>query len=199
MDDAASIAQPTVASRFLYHIMRMPSWHKYVLMVAMAFAAVGGMGRVRQLMGTGPIPASTPAQTPAPQNTSGSTSRNNFANAPTPGNAEATDANAVPWYLSPRFLSIGGSVLGGFVVGWLMRVFVKMTALIGLTLGALIAGLSYFHVMNVDFTSMQQHYNSDVSWLGDQASRLKDVAIGYLPVHTGGLFGMFMGFRRPKL
>jgi uncharacterized membrane protein (Fun14 family) len=104
-----------------------------------------------------------------------------------------------PWYLSPRFLSVGGSVLGGFVIGWLMRIFVKTTVLIGMLIAAVIGALSYFHVMNVDFTSVQQQYSGDVSWLADQASRLKDVAIAHLPVHAGGLFGMFLGFRRTRL
>jgi uncharacterized membrane protein (Fun14 family) len=193
MNEAASIAEPSVVSRFLHHLLRMPTWHKYVLMGAIAFAAVGGTGRVKQFLAPAPPPA------PALPSATGSAPQNGLVAEPPPGNAAATDANAVPWYLSPRFLSIGGSVLGGFVLGWLMRVFVKMTVLIGATIGVLIGGLSYFHVMNVDFTSVQQHYTSDMSWLGDQASRLKDIAIGYLPVHTGGLVGMFMGFRRPKL
>jgi uncharacterized membrane protein (Fun14 family) len=62
-----------------------------------------------------------------------------------------------------------------------------------------VGALSYFHIMNVDLTSVQQRYSGDVSWLGDQASRLKDVAIAYLPVHAGSLFGVFLGFRRGRV
>ena len=90
-------------------------------------------------------------------------------------------------------------MLGGFVIGWALRVFVKTTLIVGAAITALLGALSYFHVMNVDLTMVQQNYHSDMSWLTNQAMRLKDVAMNHLPVHAGGFFGMFLGFRRPKV
>jgi uncharacterized membrane protein (Fun14 family) len=193
MQPEAPINKPSLSRRFLQHILHMPAWHRWVLLGAIAFGVIGTIGRVRQFT----------APTPAPQSVSKggvmSTPHSGFADTDSAPDATATTTTPVPWYLSPRFLSIGGSVLSGFLIGWAMRVFVKTTLLVGLAISAVIGGLSYFHVMNVDLTSVQQKYNGDVSWLTDQASRLKDVAIAHIPVHAGGLFGMFMGFRRPRL
>jgi uncharacterized membrane protein (Fun14 family) len=168
----------------------MPSWHRYVLLAAMALASIGIVGHVRRFMGTRTSPQSPTVTVP----------QNGFADSgPVTNSATTPEPNAQPWYLSPRFLSIGASVVGGFVIGWLMRIFVKTTILIGALFAATMGVLTHFHVMNVDFTSVQQQYSGDVSWLTDQASRLKDVAVAYLPVHAGGLFGMFLGFRRTRL
>jgi uncharacterized membrane protein (Fun14 family) len=191
MHEAAPINKPSLADTFFHHLLHMPAWHKYVLLGAIALAAVGTVGHVKQFI-KGGATATAPG-------TSGSTPQSNFASADNSTDPAAPDANAPPWYLSPRFLSTGGSVLAGFIIGWALRVFVKTTLLTGLGITALIGGLSYFHVMNVDLTSVQQHYHTDMGWLTDQASRLKNIAIAHLPVHAGGIFGMFMGFRRPKV
>ncbi len=106
--------------------------------------------------------------------------------------------NLQPWYLSPRFLSFGASVLAGFLIGWAMRLFVKTTLVIGLSLAAVFGLLSHLRIINVDFTTVQQQTSGDLSWVSNQASRRKDVAIAHLPVHAGGLPGMSMGFRRRR-
>jgi uncharacterized membrane protein (Fun14 family) len=197
MQEAVPMEKPSLASRFFHDLFRMPSWHRYVLLAAMAFGAIGIVGRVRQFTGAGTTPQSSVTATP--QGGTSGTPQSNFGATDNSTAAPAPDANAQPWYLSPRFLSIGSSVIGGFIIGWALRVFVKITLTVGVAITALLGALSYFHVMNVDLTMVQQNYHSDMSWLTDQTMRLKDVAMNHLPVHAGGFFGMFMGFRRPKV
>jgi uncharacterized membrane protein (Fun14 family) len=188
MHEIDTIQKPSVAGRFLRDLMRMPTWHRYVLLAAISVAVIGTIGRVRQFFGVSPSPSQALASP-----------RSNFTSDDTTADADSTEVSPQPWYLSPRFLTIGGSVLGGFLIGWAMRVFVKTTILIGLAITAVLGSLSYFHILNVDLTSVQQHYQGDVNWLGEQASRLKNVAISHIPSHAGGLLGIFMGFRRPRL
>ena len=88
------------------------------------------------------------------------------------------------------------SVLAGFVLGWLFRAFLKTMAFFLMLAIAALAALSYFGVLNVDFTSAREHYASALHWLGDQSSRLKDLIISHLPSSGGGALGAFLGFRR---
>jgi uncharacterized membrane protein (Fun14 family) len=167
----------------------MPAWHRHVLLAAMGLAVIGTIGRVRQFVQSASSPGSATTATP----------HGGFPNG-TPADSPEVPASAVqPWYLSPRFLSFGASVLAGFLIGWAIRLFVKTTVLVGLALAAVFGVLSHIHLMNVDFTSVQQQYSGALRWLSDQASRLKDVAIAHLPVHAGGLLGVLMGFQRRKL
>jgi uncharacterized membrane protein (Fun14 family) len=203
MQEAGVVAKPSVASRFVGHLWCMPAWHRHVLLAALAIGAVGVVGRVRQFAGIGYTPSQNTSVTAA-QSAPGTTPQNNFGadhsvGSPTATDPNAADAAAQPWYLSPKFLSLGGSVVGGFIIGWMMRVFIKTTLLIGLGIGAILSALSHFHVMNIDFSSVQQQYSGDLSWLTQQATILKNAAIAHLPMHAGGIFGMFMGFRRPRM
>jgi uncharacterized membrane protein (Fun14 family) len=192
-------ASPSIISRFLHHLIHMPAWHRYVLIAAVALGGVGLAGQIRQWNSGGSAPAATAATPPAGASGAFATTPDASTANTAPDANTTPDANTPPWYLSPKFLGVGGSVVVGFIVGWLLRVFVKTTLMIGALLGLIIGGLSYFHVINVDFTRVQQQYSSDVSWMTDQLERLGQVAIAYLPVHAGGVFGMFMGFRRNKL
>ncbi len=186
----------------------MPTWHQYALVGALVLGSVGVVGKVRQLAGIGtPTTHTTTITQAAPADVSPHSSFTGDSTSPQSGTSGTGAFDTItttqttaeqPWYLSPGFLNLGASVIGGFIVGWLLRVFVKTTILVGSLMAMLFGALSYFHIMNVDFTSVQQHYNTEVAWLTDQAYRLKDMVIAHLPAHAGGLFGIFMGFRRPK-
>jgi uncharacterized membrane protein (Fun14 family) len=98
--------------------------------------------------------------------------------------------------LSPNATRIGGSVVAGFVLGWIFRAFVKTMAFFALLAGAALMALSYFGVINVDLSSAREHYASVMHWLSDQGMRLKDVVIAHLPSSSGGAVGAYLGFRR---
>ncbi len=181
---------PSIFGMFFNHVVCMPTWHRGVLLLATFLAGVGVAGHVRQYNAnaTGNPPSSPTVNAP----------HSGFASDNTPA-ATSTDTGATsqqPWYLSPKALNIGGSVLGGFLIGWLARAFLKTVAGIAFLGGGALFALSYFHVINVDLSSANQQYTSAMHWLTDQMSRLKDVAIGYLPIHAAGAFGTFLGFQR---
>lgn len=97
---------------------------------------------------------------------------------------------------SPATTRMGVSVLAGFVFGWLFRAFLKTMTFFALIVAALLVGLSYFGILNVDFSAAREHYAGAVHWLTDQGERLKAVLMSHLPSSGGGALGAYMGFRR---
>jgi len=91
---------------------------------------------------------------------------------------------------------IGLSFFVGIVVGTIFRTFAKMAIGITALIAAAMAGLSYFHIFNVDFSSVQNEYQHGVSWLHDQAYRLKDVVFNALPSSTSAAVGFISGLKR---
>ena len=51
-------------------------------------------------------------------------------------------------------------------------------------------------VLNIDLSTAREKYGSALHWLGDQAARLKDMAVAHLPSSGGGTVGAWLGFRR---
>lgn len=94
---------------------------------------------------------------------------------------------------------IGGSILLGFVLGWLFRAFIRITAAITAVGISALALLSYFHIMNVDLTAAENKTTQTSAWLTDQAGRLRDAAFAHVHSTLGGAVGMFMGIRRRKI
>ena len=92
--------------------------------------------------------------------------------------------------------ALGFGFVGGFIVGFIFRAFIKLMMLITLVVVGGLAALSYFNILNVDFTAARQAYETNTAWLTDQAGRLKDLLVGYLPSSTGGAAGVFFGLRR---
>jgi uncharacterized membrane protein (Fun14 family) len=87
----------------------------------------------------------------------------------------------------------------GFIIGWLFRAFIRITAAVtAVGIGAL-ALLSYFHIMNVDLTAAENKTTQTSAWLTDQGGRLRDAAFAHVHSTLGGAVGMFMGVRRRKI
>jgi uncharacterized membrane protein (Fun14 family) len=187
---------------FAAHVATMPRWHKMVLLLGVVLAIAGGIGwlttRVASDTGTRVTTVNTPptAQTPA-----GSSGFVDGRNAPadtttTTTVVTQTEPPSLVARLSPNATRIGGSVVAGFVLGWIFRAFVKTMAFFALLAGAALMALSYFGVINVDLSSAREHYASVMHWLSDQGMRLKDVVIAHLPSSSGGAVGAYLGFRR---
>jgi len=96
-------------------------------------------------------------------------------------------------------MRMGLSLLIGFLLGFALRVFVRITVtLLVLGIGLLML-LSYFHVVNVDFSAEKTKYENTIHWAEDQATRVKDSALSHLPSSGGGALGAFAGFRRRRV
>jgi uncharacterized membrane protein (Fun14 family) len=120
--------------------------------------------------------------------------------APSPSAAATSSADPVAddllSKLSPNATKIGGSVVGGFVVGWLFRAFLKTMAMLALLAGGGLFALSYFGIIEVDFVAMRAHYADAAQWVTAQGMKIKDAVVAHLPSTGAGTLGAFLGFRR---
>ena len=112
--------------------------------------------------------------------------------------ADDAEATALPWTgrLGGWLARLGLSFAAGLVLGVFFRTFLKtMAAITAVVITALVA-LSYFQVLNVDFTLMRQNYETYAGWLQSQAWQLKGAVGGVLPSTVATACGFFFGFRR---
>ena len=128
----------------------MPAWHKKVLLLGVVLAVVGFGGQVLGYF-AGPAPSATSRTT---------------VNSDVPNSSNAFDVRSarpaesdvepdVPWWqkLSPRTTRIGVSLVIGFVIGFLFRAFLKTMAMLTAVIVAILLALSYFNVLNIDFSA----------------------------------------------
>jgi uncharacterized membrane protein (Fun14 family) len=113
-------------------------------------------------------------------------------------NAVGATTQPAPSALGEWSRRVGGSVVIGFLVGWIFRTFLKLMALItGLVLSGIIL-LSYFNFTNIDLTRAEKQYKDSSSWVTDQAGKLKDATMAHVHSTLGGALGIFMGVRKKK-
>jgi len=99
-------------------------------------------------------------------------------------------------WLSTRGVKIGLSFLGAFAIGYLFRTFLKTMAILTAMAVTALLLLSYFNVYNVDFTAVQEKWETNREWVTTQATKLKDVVWTYLPSSTVAFVGFFVGMLR---
>jgi uncharacterized membrane protein (Fun14 family) len=160
--------------QFVSDLIQMPRWHKGVLGTALAIVLLGWAHRGYHAIADSNLPpiSATGIQQPTPT------------------------TQPAPSLLAGWARRVGASVLLGFLVGWVFRTFLKiMSSITALVLGTLIL-LSYFNVMNIDFTAAENKYKDTSSWVTDQAGRLRDSATGHIHSTLGGALGIFIGWRK---
>ena len=115
-----------------------------------------------------------------------------------PAETDVSADRSLPWtaHLGGWLAKLGLSVAAGLVLGVFFRAFLKtMAAITALVVTALVA-LSYFEVINVDFKTMRQNYDTYSGWLTEQGYRAKDLIVVVLPSFAAGAAGFFVGFVR---
>ena len=176
-DSTTAAKARSVAWRFVRDVWMRPRWHRVVLLLA---ALGAGMGWAHW----GLTAATTSSATTAPAVTVRS-----VPPAPPPSSP----------FFAPLARRVGGSILVGFIIGWMFRTFVRlMSALTALAVGSLTL-LSYFHIMNVDLTAAENKTSQASAWVTDQAGRLRDAALAHVHSTIGSAVGLFMGIRRPRI
>jgi uncharacterized membrane protein (Fun14 family) len=187
-DDAGNApARRRPVREFGAHLVHMPRWHKGVLLVALALAVVGLIGQAR----TGHPSADSANVSSAPGGSRG------FVSSDADQNPSPAAAPTVSNKLSRYAAHVGLLFLLGFILGYAFRAFLKTTVAITFLAVAVLTGLSYFHVLNVDFTTAAENkIKSESSWLSDQAARLKDSLLAHFHGSVSAAAGMFLGFRR---
>ncbi len=178
--DIDGIVNPTFLTKTVAHLWNMHHWQRGVLAIAVLLFGAGTVGK---FTGNSNNQNTVAVSTDTPDTTSTSSPQ------PKPTAIQA---------MSPWAMRVGGSMLGGFLLGFALRTFVRITAaLLALGLSVFML-LSYFNVMNVDLTSAENKYKSSIEWLDDQANRLENAAKSHLPSSGSGAVGIFAGFRRKR-
>ncbi len=191
-------------------------WKRMLLIGAMAFVALGiglrvaGRADEGATSETSTAPANGPA-TPgatvpgAGGEPSGSTGLEGAANslvedgqsltgkspaAQSPAPASEEDSG---W--SPFFLRNGFSFLVAFAIGFAARVWLKITMMV---LGTILIGvfaLSYFGVLEVDWSTMGKVWDGIAGRIGEEMKDFKGFVTGSLPQTGMGTLGLIAGFK----
>lgn len=198
--------KPSVFARFFGDVFSMPAWQKWFLSIA---ALVGGAGAAGQtydkIVTPRPVGTQVAPAVPASTATPGAAFVDHGPTAP-PGQLPppessnpANSAEPPSTFIqsqSPWMTQIGLSFVGGFILGWAFRVFIKTMAIVTFLGVALLVGLSYFHVINVDFSAAREKYADSITWITDQAGKLRDVAVTYFPSTGTSMAGLAVGFKK---
>lgn len=196
--------------RFANAVVELPSWKKKILAVSLVAALVGGGAKGASMVFMRQETKQAQADSPNVQvkSSEGSMSANSSGFAGSGSAATSADATTPPSATttipSPSFterssgwiFKLGLSIFVGVVFGTIFRMFIKSMAVLAAIVAVTITGLSYFKVLNIDFTKMKTHYDSATSWAKDQTVRLKDVVMGALPSTTMAAVGFFLGFKK---
>ncbi|HEX8340403.1 MAG TPA: FUN14 domain-containing protein [Tepidisphaeraceae bacterium] len=113
----------------------------------------------------------------------------------------ADDARAAQtWgqWLSGKGMRLGSGFLGGFLIGFATRTYVRTVASIAGIVTVLLGVASYFGFFNIDFSAVQQQWAGASEWLLTQADKAKDALWAHLPSSTAGFAGFFFGALRRR-
>src|SRR5262245_9677172 len=101
------MADGDISSSVLSHIFSMPAWHKLVLTFSMLFAGGGAVGSAVDY-----FPPDSAAQSTTQVSTATS--------------QPASEKSWLTHKASPKAMRMGLACLGGFVIGFLFRLFIKL-------------------------------------------------------------------------
>ena len=113
--------------------------------------------------------------------------------------AAATIGGLASWignYSSPAAAQIGASYLGGFLLGWAFRRFLRIAAMLVAVVLAGIAVMKASGWIDVDWSALEVQVGRTVQWLHGEAEGLRNVLTGFLPSAGAAGAGSFFGFRK---
>ena len=97
---------------------------------------------------------------------------------------------------SPVLMKGSMSFLVGFSVGYALRTFFKISAVVLGLVCLAIFGLSYAGLLQVDWTTIEGHFDRVVGKIQEQASGFKEFISGSLPSAGLAAAGLVTGFKR---
>lgn len=113
--------------------------------------------------------------------------------------AVATIGGLASWignYTSPAVAQLGASYLGGFLIGWAFRRFLRIAAMLLAVVVAGVAVIKGTGWIDVDWSALEEQIRHTVQWLHGEAEGLKNVVTGVLPSAGAAGAGSFFGFRK---
>ena len=97
---------------------------------------------------------------------------------------------------SPALMKGGLSFFLGFCIGYAVRTFFRVSAVVVGLVGLTIFGLSYAGVLDVQWEAIQQGFDRLVAGLKEQASGFQAFITGSLPSAGLAAMGLFTGFKK---
>jgi len=187
----AEVLQPRERPHLIQHLRRLSPFQIKLLSTAFAIGVVGFVIYAAAELGRPDLPK---AKAPSVQ-----AANSGFVDTDNSGRDSTTDsAPAETWtgWFGGKGAKLGFGFVGGFIIGFIFRTFVKMMTLITFVFVGILAALNYFHILNIDFTAVHRAYENNADWINDQAMRLKDLLVAHLPSTTTGAAGVWFGTRR---
>jgi uncharacterized membrane protein (Fun14 family) len=166
---------------------KIPTWKKLLLALSGVFVIVGlGLAFVgsRQDEGGNARVQSTPGSL-----LTGESAPSGDASAGTSSDDGVTS-------LSPFFVKGGLSFFVGFCLGYALRSFFKVSAIVVGVIALAIFGLSYAGALDVDWTTIDAGFDRIVASIKEQASGFKTFITGSLPSAGLATLGIVTGFKR---
>ena len=185
-----AVPTPSMQDRLQEHARRL-SGLQLKLLLGFLILGIIGLGGLAWSW-THP-PTMTVTTTDAPAHANG------FLGDAPAGTTTTTTADTSPtWtsWFSGHGARLGFGFVGGFIIGFIFRAFVKLMTLLTFVIGGGLAALSYFNILHVDLTSVHHAWTSNSQWMMTEATKLKDVLVAHLPSSTTGAAGIFVGMRR---
>ena len=108
--------------------------------------------------------------------------------------ADGKDSAFKEW--SPALMKGGLSFFLGFCIGYAVRTFFRISAVVIGLVALAIFGLSYAGVLNVDWHQIQDGFDKVVAVVKEQASGFQSFITGSLPAAGLAAMGLFTGFKR---
>jgi uncharacterized membrane protein (Fun14 family) len=113
--------------------------------------------------------------------------------------AAATIGGLASWignYTSPAMAQLGASYLGGFILGWAFRRFLRIAAMLAAIALAALTAMKATGWIELDWSSLEQQVGRTAQWLHGEAEGLRNMLTGFLPSAGAAGAGSFFGFRR---
>lgn len=111
----------------------------------------------------------------------------------------ATIGGLASWigsFSSPAVAQLGGSYLGGFILGWVFRRLLRTAAMMAALTVACIAVMKSTGWLNLDWPSIETQVSESIRWLHGEAEGLKTLLTGFFPSAGAAGAGTFFGFRK---
>ena len=107
-------------------------------------------------------------------------------------------AGLIAWIndYSPALLLFGVSYIGGFLLGWVFRRFVKTAVMISGGFILLLGILKSTGWITLDWAGIEAAVTQSLASFQEGAEGLKEILTGYLPSAGSGSAGLFFGFRK---
>ena len=198
-------ARPTDAGRprLARAFRTMPKWKVLLLVVALVVGVVGIGAQVasKALRHNAPVAQTAPTHVAPAAAAPGSSGFVGDGGPPAPPPVTTTTTTATPAptltdQVTPYMTKFGFSFVIGLVVGMIFRTFLGFAAALTALVVAAALALSYFHVINVDLSSVRTQTGQATSWLGEQGGHLKDLIFAHLPSAGAAGAGFLVGMKR---